>query len=101
MNKMRTTTFTKRVIDAHMLRRSNVGASCSRNTAITFKVATIRLLLSFKWRRSSGRQRECLLLLGVTCLSHDRHAGPYYWLREKITSIVVSTSTGSPLSSVG
>src|ERR1700731_1664970 len=48
MNKMRTTTFTKRVIDAHMLRRSNVGASCSRNTAIMFKVATIRLLLSFQ-----------------------------------------------------
>src|SRR5712664_790951 len=46
-NKMRTTTFTKRVIEAHMLRRSKVGVSCSRNTANTYKVATIRLLLNF------------------------------------------------------
>src|SRR5882724_11792289 len=45
---MRTTTFTKRVIDTHMLRRSNVGVSCSRNTAYTYKVATIRLLLNFQ-----------------------------------------------------
>src|SRR6266446_10687922 len=47
-NKMRTTTFTKRVIEAHMLRRSKVGVSCSRNTANTYKVATIRLLLNFQ-----------------------------------------------------
>src|SRR5713226_7432208 len=46
-NKMRTTTFTKRVMEAHMLRRSKVGVSCSRNTANTYKVATIRLLLNF------------------------------------------------------
>src|SRR6267142_3409503 len=45
---MRTTTFTKRVIDTHMLRRSKVGVSCSRNTAYTYKVATIRLLLNFQ-----------------------------------------------------
>src|SRR6267143_231762 len=47
-NKMRTTIFTKRVIEAHMLRRSKVGVSCSRNTAYTYKVATIRLLLNFQ-----------------------------------------------------
>src|SRR2546425_4182993 len=47
-NKMRTTIFTKRVIEAHMLRRSKVGVSCSRNTANTYKVATIRLLLNFQ-----------------------------------------------------
>src|SRR6266850_2054937 len=104
-NKMRTTTFTKRVIEAHMLRRSKVGVSCSRNTANTYKVATIRLLLNFQVapRPEPGDHQECLLILlpGLAHLSHDRRAGPYYWLREKITSMVVSTSTGSPLRRVG
>src|ERR1700687_1954133 len=41
------------------------------------------------------------LVLGTLHQPHDRRRDPYYWLREKITSIVVATSTGSPLSSVG
>src|SRR5258708_37567318 len=53
-NKMRTTTLTKRVIEAQMLRRSKVGFSCSRNTAYTYKVATIRLLLNFQVARRQG-----------------------------------------------
>src|ERR1700688_4987732 len=32
---------------------------------------------------------------------HDRRDNPYYWLSEKMTLIVVSSSTGSPFSSVG
>src|SRR6266850_6438378 len=65
-NKMRTTSFTKRVIEAHMLRRSKVGVSCSRNTANTYKVATIRLLLNFQVaapRPEPGDHQECLLIL--------------------------------------
>src|SRR5882724_11881899 len=64
-NKMRTTTFTKRVIEAHMLRRSKVGVSCSKNTANTYKVATIRLLLNFQVaapRAELGDHQECLLI---------------------------------------
>src|SRR5216684_1012067 len=70
-NKMRTTTFTKRVMEAHMLRRSKVGVSCSRNTANTYKVATIRLLLNFQVapRPEPGDHQECLLLPGLAHLS--------------------------------
>src|SRR6266850_6327107 len=64
-NKMRTTIFTKRVIEAHMLRRSKVGVSCSKNTANTYRVATIRLLLNFQVapRPEPGDHQECLLIL--------------------------------------
>ena len=42
------------------------------------------------------------LLRETPRMSHDsRGASLYYWFKEKITSIVVSTSTGSPLRVVG
>src|SRR5260370_15764196 len=88
-----------------MLRRSQVLACCNSRAENTYKVATIRLLLKFQVcpGRGQGATRVFaeLLLPGVARPSHDRHASPYYWLREKITSMVVSTSTGSPLSKVG
>src|SRR6266568_7786 len=47
--------------------------------------------------------RECLLnlLRGLARVPHNWRARPYYWFKEKITSIVVSTSTGSPFRRVG
>src|SRR5258707_13324382 len=102
--RMKTTTSARVLIECNMLRRSQlVLASCSIRTAFTNRVATIRLLLKFQVTLVlRGPTRVFLKLLpGVARLSHDRPASPYYWLREKITSMVVSTSTGSPLSRVG
>src|SRR6266850_2580540 len=102
--RMKTTANANLLIEPNILRRSQVLGCCSRKTKNTYKVATIRLLLKFQVTPDrAGDQRECLLKLqrGMARLSHDRHASPYYWLREKITSMVVSTSTGSPLSKVG
>src|ERR1700674_1855873 len=103
MNRMKTTAFAKALIVPHMLRRSHELGCCSNRAAFTYKVATIRLLLKFQVTLVLRGQQECLLKLlpGLARLSHDRHARPYYWLREKITSMVVSTSTASPLRSVG
>src|SRR5216684_6153278 len=104
MKRMTTTANANLLIEPNMLRRSQVLAACSRRAENTYKVATIRLLLKFQViPGQAGDQRECLLKLlpGGARLSHDRHASRYYWLREKITSMVVSTSTGSPLSKVG
>src|SRR5215467_4685507 len=78
---------------------------CRSRVEKRFRVATIRLLLKFQatLRRWPEAPRECLLdlLRGLARKPHDRRSEPYYWLREKITSIVVSTSTGSPFNKVG
>src|SRR5438270_8512957 len=84
MNKMKTTIFTKRVIDPHMLRRSNVGASCSRNTAITLKVATIRLLLKFQVTPiQRAPARVCAEIATRTGLPVPRPARPTALLVER------------------
>src|SRR4029077_5114900 len=106
MKRMTTTANANLLIWPNMLRRSQVLACCNRKAENAYKVATIRLLLKFQVTPGqAGDQRECLLLNllpGVARLSHDRHASRYYyWLRKKITSMVVSTSTGSPLRRVG
>src|SRR6267143_4237969 len=104
MKRMTTTANASLLIWPNMLRRSQVLACCNSRAENAYKVATIRLLLKFQVTPSqAGDQRECLLNLlpGVARLSHDRHASRYYWLSEKITSMVVSTSTGSPLRRVG
>src|SRR5690242_4324325 len=78
---------------------------CRSRAEKRFKVATIRLLLKFQatLQRWLEGPRECLpdLLRGLAHKPHDRRARPYYWFKEKITSIVVSTSTGSPFRRVG
>src|SRR5260370_42042795 len=102
--RMTTTANANLLIWPNILRRSQVLACCSSRAENTYKVATIRLLLKFQVIPDQvGDQRECQLKLlrGVARLSHDRHASPHYWLREKITSMVMSTSTGSPLRRVG
>src|SRR5206468_10502430 len=98
--RMTTTANASLLIWPSMLRRSQVLACCNSRAENTYKVATIRLLLKFQVTpdEAGGNKSVCCILLpGVTRLSHDLHASPHYWLREKITSMVVSTSTGSPL----
>src|ERR1700674_2212441 len=102
--RMKTTANANLLIELNILRRSQVLGCCSSRAENTYRVANIRLLLKFQVIPDQAvDQRECLLKLlpGGARLSHDRHARPYYWLREKITSMVVSTSTGSPLRRVG
>src|SRR5437899_11976885 len=103
--RMTTTANASLLIWPSMLRRSQVLACCNSRAENTYKVATIRLLLKFQVTPRRGRRATrvfCRILLpGVARLSHDRHASPHYWLREKITSMVVSTSTGSELRRVG
>src|ERR1700675_4192176 len=79
IKRIATTIRGRVLIEDHMLRRSQeVAWDCRNRAACTYRVATIRLLLSSDGSGSPGANaRVCQALPpGPARLSHDRHARP-------------------------